>query len=102
LTAIPNGAIVRFLRSAHSAEHFEAIVRQSHRLAGDAGHHYEIDCAGFPFIIGFASDEELFTDVRLANLASTEAKHAATQRIRAKLLVEKTRIEAALKSLDDH
>lgn len=101
MVAIPNGTKVRFFRPAHHINHFEAIVRRSHRLSGGKGFHYEIDCKEFPYVIGFAHDEEIFVDVELANAAVKVARTAYVESKRKELLAKKQQIEAELDALNN-
>lgn len=95
---IPDGTAVRFFRDAHSTEHYAATVKQSHTLR-NGGHHYEIDCPNFPFIVGFAHDEELFTDLAEVEALSAAAKSKVKELKRINLLSERARIDSEIAAL---
>lgn len=97
---IANGVKVQFLRTEHNFEHFAATVVRSHRLIGGDGHHYEIDCPGYPSIIGFAHDEELFIDPADAEAVSAAAKKLDAAHRREILLAEKSKIDREIAVID--
>ena len=86
MTPIPNGTPVRFFRAEHDENHYAAVIKSSHRLAYQDGFHYEIVCDTFPFIIGFAHDDELFTDVAQADLAARKVQVENRKKLRSTLL----------------
>lgn len=97
---IANGGKVRFLRTEHNLEHFAATVIRCHRLYDGEGHHYEIDCPGYPSIIGFAHDDELFINPADADAVSAQAKKLDAAKRREILLAERAKIDREIAVID--
>lgn len=79
--AIPDGRKVWFVRGFHDPKVHVARVLASSKLYG-GGNHYVISCPTFPYVIGFAHDEELFRTPEQAQVeADVWARKARDQRI---------------------
>lgn len=91
-----NGSKVWFVRGEQDIGLHPASIKSSHRLYGGQGHHYEIDCPTFPFIIGFAQDEELFVHEEDAKAAVNNLRRIAAESRKAELEEALQKVESEL------
>lgn len=99
MQAIPNGTKVKYLNGHQVAELFDAIVKSSYPRYG-GGFTYDIKCDGYPYIIGFALDDELFVNEQDAVEALKPYKEAQLLEKRRNLLNEKCRLEGELGEIE--
>lgn len=71
---IPVGTEVYFVRSTQSAEYYKATIEAAYARWTSRTYVYEINCPGFPYVIGFAHDSEIFTDLKKAQAEADQQK----------------------------
>lgn len=66
LKSIPIGTSVWFLRLGDVVP-YPATITSVHPFYQSDSHHYVIDCPLYPYVIGYAGDEEVFSDEVILN-----------------------------------
>ncbi|MDO8416246.1 MAG: hypothetical protein Q7S87_08560 [Agitococcus sp.] len=96
---IANGTGVWFVRSASRPEMHLATVLSSSQFFDNTGHHYVIDCPSYPYVLGFADDNELFDSPEAAQACINELNLELAREQHKALLAELALVERKLETL---